>query len=108
MTTSWIRRMSLSALALAATTPALAQDAPLLRARSLAATCANCHGNEGKPPSGSAMVPLAGMPAAHFLARMKTFKENAQPSATVMHQVAQGFSEAQIQLMAEYFASKKR
>lgn len=99
----------LSAVALmTAAHHAVAQDAPSLNARSLSATCANCHGSDGKPPAGSALVPLAGMPVAHFLARMKAFKDNGQPTATVMHQIAQGFSDAQMQQMAEHFASLKR
>lgn len=48
------------------------------------------------------------MPAPYFLARMKAFKDNGQPTATVMHQIAQGFNDAQIQQMAEHFASLKR
>jgi len=87
---------------------AQAQDAEQLHARSLSSTCANCHGSDGKPPAGSALVPLAGMPAPYFLARMKAFKDNGQPTATVMHQIAQGFNDAQIQQMAEHFASLKR
>lgn len=87
--------------------PASAQDSQALNARALSATCANCHGSEGSPPRGSALAPLAGMPSAQFLARMKSFKQ-AGAGPTVMHQIAQGFTDTQVEQMATYFAAQKR
>ena len=84
---------------------AAAQDAKALQVRALAATCANCHGSEGRPPQGSALPPLAGMPSARFNERMQSFKSGA-PGPTVMHQIAKGFNEAQIEQMAAYFAAQ--
>ncbi|HEX5683973.1 MAG TPA: c-type cytochrome [Ideonella sp.] len=85
---------------------AAAQDARALQVRALAATCANCHGSEGRPPQGSALPPLAGIPAERFIERMQSFKSGA-PGPTVMHQIAKGFNDAQIQQMAAYFAARQ-
>lgn len=85
---------------------AFAQDAKHLQARALSATCANCHGSDGRPPRGSALPPLAGMSAPVFVEKMKAFKGGAA-GVTVMHEIAKGFSEAQIEQMASYFAVQK-
>lgn len=91
------------AIALSVAGPALAQDATALRARSLAATCAQCHGTDGRAPPGSAMATLAGMPAAYLVEQMTAFKSGARPG-TVMPQLAKGYSDAQIAQLAAYFA----
>lgn len=96
-------KLVLSALALLIAGPALAQDAGALRARSLAATCAQCHGTDGRVPPGSATVALAGMPAAYLTEQMTAFKTGARPG-TVMPQLAKGYSDAQIAQLAAYFA----
>jgi sulfide dehydrogenase cytochrome subunit len=83
--------------------PALAQDANALRARSLAATCAQCHGTDGRAPPGSAMATLAGMPAAYLTEQMKAFKAGTR-AGTVMPQLAKGYNDAQIAQLAAYFA----
>jgi sulfide dehydrogenase cytochrome subunit len=78
-----------------------AQDATL--ARNLAATCANCHGTDGR---GRDAVPgLAGMPAANVVAAMGEFKAGTR-SATIMHQVAKGYTDEQVRLIAAYFAAQ--
>jgi cytochrome subunit of sulfide dehydrogenase len=95
----------LVALALAlAPAAAYAQDNPV--ARALAATCASCHGTEGR--SVTQEVPsLAGLPKEHLAAQMKAFREGARP-ATVMSQLAKGYSEAQVELIADYFSRRTR
>jgi cytochrome subunit of sulfide dehydrogenase len=102
-------RNSFAALALAslAASTALAQDAAALNLRSLAATCAACHGTDGRPVSGSALAPLAGMPRDIMLAQFKAFKDGSRP-ATVMHQLAKGYSDQQIEALATYFSNLKR
>ncbi len=95
----------ISAIALAATTAplaALAQDATL--ARNLAATCANCHGTNGQARGD--MRPLAGLAADKIIASMADFKSGALP-ATVMHQIAKGYTDEQIKLLAVYFAAQQ-
>lgn len=86
---------------------AQAQDAQNLRVNSLAATCANCHGTGGRAIDDAAVPGLAGMPAGYTVEQMKAFKTGAQP-ATVMHQIATGYSDAQIEQIAAYFAAQKK
>lgn len=78
-----------------------------LNIRSLAATCANCHGTNGKAFEGSAVVSLAGMPKDYIVAQMKAFQTGARP-ATIMHQLAKGYSDQQIDQIAAYFAAQKK
>jgi cytochrome c553 len=86
-----------------AATGAIAQDALALRARSLAATCAQCHGTEGHAVDGGAVPSLAGMPAAALAERMNAFKSGSR-GGTVMPQLAKGFTGAQISQLAAWFA----
>ena len=72
-------------------------------ARSLAATCANCHGTDGHSAGGN--EPLAGMPKADLVRKFNEFRSGAKP-ATIMHQISKGYSEEQIDLIAGYFASQ--
>lgn len=89
------------------TSPVLAQDAAALNIRSLAATCAACHGTDGRPVGGSTLAPLAGMPQEAMLAQFKAFKDGSRP-ATVMHQLAKGYSDQQVEALATYFSNIKR
>jgi len=90
-----------------AASTALAQDAATLNLRSLAATCANCHGTDGRTTDGSAIPALAGMPRDYMIMQMKSFKDGSRP-ATVMHQLSKGFTDQQIESVASYFAALKR
>jgi sulfide dehydrogenase cytochrome subunit len=99
--------MLASALLCATTLPAAAQDADALYLRSLAATCANCHGTQGRAQPGSSVVSLAGMPRDHLIAQMQAFKAGTR-SATTMHQLAKGYSDAQIAQIASYFAAQTK
>ncbi len=82
-------------------------DAQALRTRALAATCAQCHGTDGRVASGAALPGLAGLPAPYFTEQMAAFKAGARP-ATVMHQLAKGFNDAQIAQLAAYFAASSQ
>jgi cytochrome c553 len=92
-----------AALLLAAAA-AQAQPADPNLARNLAATCANCHGTNGNARGD--MKPLAGVAADKILAQINDFKSGAQP-ATIMHQIAKGYTDAQLALIAGYFAAQK-
>jgi cytochrome subunit of sulfide dehydrogenase len=90
--------------------PAQAQNAAgqqALYAASLAATCANCHGTEGRAVPGSRVPSLAGLDSAYFVAQLNAFKSGARP-ATVMQQIGKGFNDAQIEALARYFAAQKK
>jgi cytochrome subunit of sulfide dehydrogenase len=84
-----------------------AQDAQALRTRALAATCANCHGTAGRAVEGSTVPGLAGLEAAYIVEQMNAFKAGTR-QATVMHQLAKGYTDAQIQQLAAYFAAQGR
>ena len=102
-------RHQVAAILIAGTTThmALAQDSAALHMRSLAATCANCHGTDGRNTEGSAIPSLVGMPKSYMVMQMKAFKEGSRP-ATVMHQIAKGITDQQIDSIASYFAATKR
>ena len=91
----------LTLLLMAAVPGAQAQDAHL--ARNLAATCANCHGTSGNARGD--MRSLAGVPADKTLAMLADFKSGAQP-ATLMHQIAKGYTDEQLRLIAGWFAAQ--
>ena len=74
-------------------------------ARNLAATCASCHGTHGD--ARGEMKVLAGVPADQISAIVAAFKNGALP-ATVMQQIAKGYSEAQIALIGTYFAAQPK
>ncbi|MES2481155.1 MAG: c-type cytochrome [Pseudomonadota bacterium] len=103
MTLRWI------ALAAAGLLPGLAaaQDAQALHVASLAATCANCHGTQGRAVDGSSVPGLAGMPREYMSTQLKAFKSGGRP-ATIMHQLSKGYSDAQIEQLATYFAAQKK
>ena len=73
--------------------------------RSLAASCAACHGSNGNALHGNAV--LAGMDGAYFTTQMLAFKEGSRP-ATVMHRHAKGLNIDEINLLAAYFSQQKR
>jgi cytochrome subunit of sulfide dehydrogenase len=80
---------------------ASAQDA-----QKLAAPCAICHGTDGRAVTQD-VVPLAGLPREHIASQLRAFRDGQRP-ATVMHQLAKGYSDAQIDAMAAWFSAQKR
>jgi cytochrome subunit of sulfide dehydrogenase len=74
--------------------------------RSLAANCAACHGTNGVS-AGGAIAALAGMNKEYFVNQMKLFKEGKR-EATLMHQIAKGYSDAEIAALAQYFSEQKK
>lgn len=102
-----LRAIVSGALLAACACAAMAQDAKSLQLKALAATCANCHGTGGRAIDGSAVPGLAGMPAVYLVEQMKAFKSGAR-QATVMHQLAKGYSEAQVEQLAGFFAAQPR
>jgi cytochrome c553 len=74
--------------------------------RNLAMTCAPCHGTQGKTVEGSAFRPLAGRTAGETIEILAQFKAGTRP-ATVMHQIAKGFSDDEIAAMAAYFEQQR-
>ena len=83
-----------------------AQPAHSLQARSWAASCAACHGTNGQAQPG--IVALAGLPQDVIVQKMLDYKAGRMPAATVMHQLAKGYSDEQITAIAAYFAAQKK
>jgi cytochrome c553 len=86
---------------------AWSQDVKALNAQALAATCAACHGTQGRAVDAAAVPALAGMPAPYLAEQMRAFKSGAR-QATVMPQLAKGYSDAQIDQLAAFFAAQKK
>jgi cytochrome c553 len=101
-----IRPLLAAALALGAvfTLPARAQSGDPNLGRNLAAACANCHGTNGLSQQG--MPNLAGQQRAYLAQQMQDFRAGKRP-ATIMHQLAKGYSDEQIDALAAYFSAQK-
>ena len=83
-----------------------AANAERLRVRSLAATCAQCHGTDGHAVEGQPLIRLAGLPEEHLLSQLMAFRSGQRP-ATIMHQITRGYSQEQLESLAKYFAAQK-
>jgi len=83
--------------------PAWAQ-ADANAARYVAANCANCHGTTGVAKG--AMHSLAGQSKERLAETTRAFRDGKRP-ATVMHQIAKGYTDQQIDAIAEHFSNQK-
>jgi cytochrome c553 len=83
---------------------ALAQGADRNLGRNLAAACANCHGTNGASLQG--MPNLAGQQRTYLVQQMQDFKTGKRP-ATIMHQLAKGYTDEQVDALAAYFSAQK-
>ena len=89
-----------------------------LHIRTLAASCAACHGTNGNAAGSNSVggnaagnavdnnFTLAGIDGKYFVAQMLAFK-SASRTATVMHHHAKGLNEDEINLLAVYFSQQK-
>jgi cytochrome subunit of sulfide dehydrogenase len=101
---AFVASLGLCASVVVFSMPVQAQDMTV--ARSLAATCANCHGTHGRP-RGLAMPPLAGIKADVMLQALADYRSGRQPG-TVMPQIVKGYTEEQLRLVATFFAAQAR
>ena len=98
--------LTLTALVLSALAwNAQAQSVSPQQVRSWAAGCANCHGTNGQAQPGLASLACAAK--ADTVQKMQDFKAGRRP-ATIMHQLAKGYSDDQIEAIAAYYAAQKR
>lgn len=68
------------------------------------ANCFNCHGTEGRV--NSAIPTIAGRDRAYLETTLKAFKAGSKP-ATIMHQLAKGYTDEEIAVLADYFSRQK-
>lgn len=71
----------------------------------LYATCAGCHGTNGGG-TGGALPVLAGQSQEALAASLRAFKAGTRQS-TIMQQIAKGYSDEQIVLLADFLAAQK-
>jgi cytochrome c553 len=91
-----------SASALAQTAPTASQA---LQVRSLAATCAACHGTDGQAVPNGGLIGLRGRDKEYLATQLNAFRAGTRP-ATVMQQIAKGYTPEQIDQLAAYFAAQ--
>lgn len=77
-----------------------------LQARAWAASCAACHGTGGQGPS-DGIPAIAGQSKQVLLQKLLAFKQGSLP-ATVMHQHAKGYTDAELERIAAHFARQAR
>ena len=75
-------------------------------ARAMAANCASCHGTNGHAAPGSPTDSLAGRSSYAIATAMKEFRDGKR-TATLMHQIAKGYSDDEIDAIAEFFANQR-
>src|SRR5215471_12702566 len=94
------RPLLVLALALGAASNALAQQPD----PNLAGACASCHGTNGRSRAG--MPALAGRHPGELTRLMQDFRSGKRP-ATVMQQIARGYTDEQFAAIAAYFAAQR-
>lgn len=103
--------VSVKSLALAAGVFALSgqsfaeQANPISTGEMFATTCFQCHGSEGKYAGGT-IPPLAGYPRDVMVQQLKDFKYGKRP-ATIMDRHMKGYTDAEIEAIADYIATLK-
>jgi sulfide dehydrogenase cytochrome subunit len=70
-------------------------------ARDLSASCAACHGTEGR--SVGRFAALAGQDAAKIVESLKAYRDGTRP-ASVMHQHAKGYTDDEFALIADFYS----
>lgn len=97
--------LALVGLSLSLATHAETLSSGELQAQVLAAACFNCHGTDGRLDT--SIPAIAGRPVKVLTNRLLAFKTGEKEDATVMQRHAQGYTEAEITALAEYFSKIK-
>jgi cytochrome c553 len=106
MNKHWIKRVTAGiAIGLAMSPALVAASSVSGSGAALAANCANCHGTSGRAIG--SMPALAGQPKSYLVEQMKAFKEGRR-TGTIMHQLAKGYTDEQIEAMSAYLSEQKR
>ena len=83
-----------------------AQTADQLYKRGLAATCANCHGTDGKGVVDGGMPLINNLTSAQMLEKLKAYKSGAL-EGTIMPQLAKGYTDEQLITIANQLGKKQ-
>lgn len=84
----------------------VAQTADQLYKRGLAATCANCHGTDGKGVVDGGMPLINNLTIAQMLEKLKAYKSGAL-EGTIMPQLAKGYTDDQLTTIANQLGKKQ-
>ncbi len=83
-----------------------AQTADQLYKRGLAATCANCHGTDGKGVVDGGMPLINTLTSEQMLTQLKAFKSGVR-EGTIMPQLAKGYTDEQLTIIANQLGKKQ-
>ena len=75
------------------------------RATMLSVSCAGCHGTDGYSPGS---IPVIGGKSSDFIATALREFRSGERTGTVMGRHATGYTDAEILLIADYFAGRER
>jgi cytochrome c553 len=76
-------------------------------ARALAASCAICHGTDGRAAPQSTLAGLAGRSSEELVLIMTQFRDGSRAN-TIMQQIVRSYSDAELAAIADYFAAQPR
>lgn len=71
----------------------------------LAASCASCHGPDGR--STTVIPSIAGQSEQRLIERLQAFKAGTAPDATIMTRLIKGYDDTQIKALARWFSEVK-
>jgi sulfide dehydrogenase cytochrome subunit len=103
MRSAYLPRLFVAVFGACASLPVIAAESNA--GRDIAANCASCH--HGDRRGGAAIPDLAGMEKATIVERVREFRDGRR-SSTMMRQLANGYTDAQIEAAASYLAAQKR
>ena len=83
-----------------------AQTADQLYKRGLAATCANCHGTDGKGVVDGGMPLINNLTSEQMLGKLKAYKSGAL-EGTIMPQIAKGYTDEHLITIANQLGKKQ-
>ncbi len=98
-----MKQVLAAALGVCISTTAAAQSSSPTVGRDLAAACAICHGTNGRSAGG--LPNLAGQQKDYLVKQLRDFRDGTRP-ATIMNQIAKGYTDEQYELLAAYFAAQ--
>jgi cytochrome subunit of sulfide dehydrogenase len=83
----------------------LAANSPTTKPEYLASNCTNCHSTQPAASAQASAIPsLKGLSADYIAEQLHAFRDGKR-TATVMHQLAKGYTDSEITALATYFAS---